>query len=317
MLLDALASGELSVDEVTKETRQESVKEYDFRRPNKFSNDQLRTLHMIHDNFARMVSNFLSAYLRSSVQVKIASVDQLTYEDFLVSIPSPTLMTVFSMQPLKGTAVLETNPALVFPIIDLLFGGPGEMPGTVRELTDIEMSVLRKLNAKILENLAYAWTDIFQFSPEIEAMETNPHFNQVMSPNETVAIVTLSTTIGNSQGMINLCLPFVTLETVISKLTAHFWLAHQETNGVEQTRRKLLAKINSVPLELTAIAGETELTIRDFLQLQEGDVIPLDKAAGTDLVLLVEDKPKFKVQPGFIRRRMGVQITAVEIEGEV
>ncbi|GAW92951.1 flagellar motor switch protein FliM [Calderihabitans maritimus] len=309
LLLSAMSSGKVKAEDFKKEESEVKVKTYDFRRPNKFSKGQLRTLFMLHDNYARLLSNFLSAYLRTNVQIRMASVDQLTYEDFMVSIPSPTLMTVFSMPPLKGMAVLETNPEFIFPIIDLLFGGPGEMPEQIRELTDIEMGVLRKLNAKLLENLAYAWADIVEIETKIESLETNPQFNQIISPSETVAVVTMSTAIGNHKGLINLCLPYLTLETVISKLSAHFWLASLDSEQEGEQRSRIRRKIADAFVELTGVCGHAYITVRDFLQLQEGDVIPLDRAVGQDLDLYVEDKLKYKVQPGVMGRKLAVQIT--------
>ena len=316
MLLSAISSGEVSAEDVKAESKTDTIKTYDFRRPNKFSKDQLRTLHMIHDNFGRLVSNFLSGYLRTSVSVKIASVDQLTYEDFLVSIPSPTLMAALSLPPLKGAAVLECNPAFTFPIIDLLFGGPGEMPHSIREMTDIELGVIRKLTGKMLQSLAYAWVDIFSFEPVIENIETNPQFNQIISPNETVAIITFSTTVNQSHGIINLCLPFITLESVISKLTAHYWFASQDVSGADGAKEIIRSKLLKVPMELEVAVGHTDLTVQEFLGLDEGDVIPLDIKAGDDFELYINEHMKFKVQPGLVKSRVGVRVTAKVLGGE-
>ncbi|MBO8168004.1 MAG: flagellar motor switch protein FliM [Thermoanaerobacteraceae bacterium] len=319
MLLNAMSSGEMDAEEIRKEFSQEKVRTYDFRRPNKFSKDQLRTLHMIHDHFARLLSNFLSAYLRTSIQIKIASVDQLTYEDFILSVPTPTLMTIFSMEPLNGTAILETNPAFFFPTIDLLFGGRGTMidEKDERELTDIERTVLRKLNAKILDNLAIAWSDIFEFTPKIESLETNPQFNQIISPSETVALVTLTSNIGSAEGYMNICLPYITLEAVISKLSAQYWFSNtaskQQENYVKLARKNL----SNVPVEVTAVCGETYITVRDFLQLQKGDSLILDQPVNEDLDILIEGRKKMKAQPGLKGNNLAVQITAVEIEGVV
>ncbi|MBE3573796.1 MAG: flagellar motor switch protein FliM, partial [Moorella humiferrea] len=223
-LLQALSSGEVPAEEF-KEEKTARVKKYDFRRPNKFSKEQLRTLYMVHENYGRLVANFLSAYLRANIQIKILSVEQMTYEDFILSLPTPTLMNVFTMEPLKGSAVLQANMNFIFPIIDLLFGGRGEMPSFVRELTEIELHVLKRLNGRILEQLRYSWSDIYSFTPKLEAMETNPQFTQVISPNETVAVITLSTSVAGQEGLLNLCLPYMLLEPVISRLSASHWLA--------------------------------------------------------------------------------------------
>lgn len=316
LLLKALASGEVKAEEAVQEEKKAEAKPYDFRRPNKFSKEQLRTLYMIHDNFSRLASNFLSGYLRTSVQVKIVSVDQVTYEDFLVSVPTPTLMTIFSMQPLKGTAIMETSPAFTFPIIDLLMGGTGYMPAKVRELTDIEMGVLRRVNNRLLEQLRYAWGDLVSFEPQIESMETNPQFNQVLSPNETVAVITFTSQIGETQGLLNLCLPFITLEAVVGKLTARYWFAAQEAEDREAARRNITKILEQVPLDLAVVGGEARITLREFLELQPGDVITLGRAVNEDMELLVGNKRYLYGQPGVVGKKFALLLTGWAGEGE-
>ncbi|KKM12317.1 flagellar motor switch protein FliM [Clostridiales bacterium PH28_bin88] len=314
LLLNALSSGELSAEDIKPQAEQAGIKNYDFRRPNKFSQDHLRTLSLIHDNFARLVSNFLSAYLRTSVQLKIASADQLTYEDFAVSIPAPTLLTVFTMAPLPGRGVVETNSAFIFPIIDLLFGGTGEMPRKVRELTEIEVNVMRNLNTRLLENMAFVWSDLFDVTTRVESMETNPRLTQIISPNETVAVITLTSMVGKHQGLINLCLPYQMLEPVVSRLSARHWLASGEGGDSEVHRLRLQKQLGGAQVEMTVLGGESRLTVREFLHLQVGDVITLDNLVGHDLDLLVANRPKFKVQPGLVGNKMAVQVTAMRKE---
>jgi len=316
-LLEAVSTGELEVDNLIDQPKEKPVKTYDFKRPNKFSKEHLRTLHMIHSNFGRILGNFLSAYLRTPVQINVASVDQMTYEDFIRSVPSPTLVTIFSLDPLKGVALMETNPNFSFPVIDLLFGGPGESPREVRDLTEIELSVLRKLNTKILENLAFSWSDIFKIEPKLESLETNPHFNQAVTLNETVAIITFDTYVGESRGLINLCLPFVTLDPLMSKLSAHYWFAQQKNKETGLELRALEFLLNTADLKLLAMAGDTSLTVREFIQLQQGDIIKLDKFINEEFDLLVEDELKFKIQPGITRNnRIGVEVTRLVREEE-
>ncbi|MDN5346776.1 MAG: flagellar motor switch protein FliM [Clostridia bacterium] len=311
-LLQALTTGVVKAEELQKEAAQPKAKRYDFRRPNKFSKEHLRTLYMIHENYGRLVANFLSAYLRANVQIKINSVEQMTYEDFIVSLPTPTLMTVFSMEPLKGSAVLETNLAFVFPIIDLLFGGSGEMPAKVRELTEIELHVLRRLSSRILEQLIYVWSDVYPVKPKVESVETNPQFAQVISPNETAAIITLASNINGHEGLMNLCLPFMLLEPVISRLSASQWFAAlREGEARPDYRDKVAAILNNIPVKLIAYCGRTRLTVREFIHLQEGDVIALDNSIGDDLELHVDGYLKFKVQPGLVGKKIAVQVTEV------
>lgn len=309
--IDALINhlnSEEPVPEIVKEEPQNTAKKYNFRRPNKFTKDQLRTLFMINENFSRIISNYLSGYLRSTINIKIASVEQVTYEEFLVSIFSPTLLTVFQMPPLVGSAVLETSHNFTSPAVDLMFGGAGKNTSKVRELTEIELRVLKKLIQKLLENMALAWSDVFKFDVTIEAMDSNPQYNQIISPNETVAIITFTADIANIQSIVNLCLPFATLKEAIPSLTAQNWFAIQQVADISQTRA-VEHRLSKVSLDLTASCGETQLTIQEFLQLEKGDVVLLETVAGDDMQLLIEGHSKFSFQPGVIGEHLAAMIT--------
>ncbi len=220
-LLTAISTGEAVPDEVS-HTEQRKVKIYDFRRPDKFSKDQIRTLHMMHETFARLTSTALSAQLRALVGVHVASVDQLTYEEFIRSIPNPTTLAVVNMDPLKGSAVLEIDPSITFTIIDKLFGGRGEPAKISRELTEIELSVMEGIVVRILGNLRESWSNVIDLRPRLSTIETNPQFAQIVPPSEMVVLITLETKVGEVEGMTNLCLPYITIEPVISKFSAQY-----------------------------------------------------------------------------------------------
>lgn len=316
-LLDALSTGEVKIEELKETQKQVDYKRYDFRRPNKFSKDQLRTLQVLHGVFARLLSSFLTGYLRNNIQVEVASVDQLTYEDFIRSIPSPTVLTIFSLEPLKGTAIAQLDPMFLFPMIDLFFGGNGEAPRSVRELTDIELSVARNLSIKILENLALAWKDIVQVTPVIETVETNPHLHQIFSFNEIVALITLTTQVGDStKGFINLCLPFPLLDPVVSQLAYHRRFGPQASAIDDRETKRLQYWLGFPRIELTVLAGQTQITVNDFLQLHEGDVLLLDRKVDQDMDLYVGEHLKFKAQAGTLGNQLAVQITALAAEGD-
>lgn len=313
-LIHALNTGQIAGG--TEEAAAEAaVTLYDFRRPNKFSKEQMRTLHILHENFARILANFLSAYLRTPVQIKLASVSQVTFEEFIFSLPTPTLMTIFNASEKMGSAMLETNPQFVFPIIDLLFGGEGETPKKIRELTEIELTVMRRIVMKILERLRYAWEEIVEMDPRIEIMDTNPQFNQMIASNETVALITLSTQIRKSQGLINVCFPFVTLETIIANLTAQHWFSNTQ-RACPAGSSLLEAGLEKIQVGLSAVIGKTTVTMEDFLQFEVGDVILLDQTVGAPLTVLVEDTPMFKAQAGTCRGRRAVQFLNTE-EGAI
>lgn len=315
-LLDALSTGEVQMNELQESQKQIDYKLYDFRRPNKFSKEQLRTLQVLHGGFARILTNFLTGYLRSNIQIEVVSVDQLTFEDFIRSIPSPTVLVVFSLSPLKGTAIAQLDPVFLFPMIDLFFGGNGDPPKNIRDLTDIELSVARKLTIKILDNLALAWKDIVQVEPAIESVETNPHLHQVYSFNEIVALISFTTQVGEStKGFINLCLPFTLLDPVVSHLTLQRRFGPQSSDLSEAERKKLHHWLGIPSVELTVLAGQTWVNVNDFLQLQEGDVLLLDRRVDQDMDMYIEEQMKFKVQAGTLGSQLAVQITGL-VEGE-
>ena len=316
-LLNALSSGELDSEQLKREqaAEEKAINKYDFKRPNKYSKDHLRTLYMIHDNYARVLSNFLSTYLRSTIQIKIASVDQTTYEDFIVSISRPALMTMFNVKPSDKTVFMVMNSGFLFPIIDLLFGGPGTTPGGDRELTDIEISVMHKLNEKLLQNLNYAWEGVYDISPELVSLETNTQFTQLYSPSETTAVVTFTSDISGQESFIHFCLPYIVLEPIISKLSAQTWFANSSADKGGNLRPQIIEKLNATLFDLTAVLGSTDISVREFLHLREGDVIPLDNLVNDDIELLVGQIRKFAVQPGIIGSRKGAYIKSIYTNG--
>ena len=298
------------IPEVEKEDVQESeYRSYDFRRPSKFSKDQIRTLQFLHENYARSLTNFLAAYLRVPVQVQLASVSQVTYEEFVFSLPVPTLVTVFKMNEEIGSSLLETNPSFVFPIIDIVFGGWGQVPKYMREFTDIEINVMKQINYHLLDNLRYTWEDIVPLKPQVESMDINPQFNQMFASTETVILLTFTTQIKENEGLINLCFPYITLEKIIPRLTSQYWFK-QATGKLSRLNEKIIMEqVGEIEVELSAVLGRTIVTLDDFLQFREGDILQLSKAEGEDLDILVENKPLFKGQPGAVGQHLAVQIT--------
>ncbi|RJX27842.1 MAG: flagellar motor switch protein FliM [Dethiobacter sp.] len=318
-IINALSSGDLSSKQQDDELLQaHKVVPYDFRRPNKFSKDQMRTLKNIHENFARMLTNFLTAYLRIPAAVKLESASQVIYEEFICSLPLPTLVTVFRLSENNGSALLETNSFFTFPIIDILFGGEGKIIKQARELTEIELSVLRRVNEKVLNNLRYAWEDIADISPLIESLDTNPQFSQLLASNEAVALLSFSTNIAGNDGFINLCLPYITLEPVLTRLSAQNWHTRQSKMDWDMTKalKNLEKKLKFIKVELTAVLGSTTITVSDFLNFEEGDIILLDRQVDKPVDLCLEGRPKFKINLGTLSTKMAGVITDIIFEEE-
>jgi len=203
-LLNALQSGEIDAESIKQEESEKKVRVYDFRRPNKFSKDQLNTIEVIIENYCRLLTTFLSGQLRARVQCKVASVEQLTYDEFVRSIPNPTILNIFGLKPFEGKAILEINPHIVFYIIDRLFGGPGTSNIKGRPLTEIEQNIVIKTVKKMLNFFTEAWKSLIDLNPEFDNLETNPSFTQIVSPTEMVVLITLDMHLGETEGFMNI-----------------------------------------------------------------------------------------------------------------
>ena len=309
-LLTAISTGEDATDDV-KEYAQEQrkVKIYDFKRPDKFSKDQIRTLQMMHETFARLTTTSLSAQLRTLVHVHVASVDQLTYEEFIRSIPSPTTLAVINMDPLKGSSVLEIDPSITFTIIDRLFGGSGEATKMSRELTDIELSVIEGIIVRILGNLRESWSNVIDLRPRLGNIETNPQFAQIVPPNDMVVLITLETKVGEVEGMTNFCIPYITIEPIISKLSAQYWYSSIRKGATRENFNILKERLEAILVDVIAELGSSEITMQEIINLKEGDFIKLHNAKVTnDLVLKVGSEKKFFCRPGVVGKRVAVQV---------
>lgn len=316
-LLSALSTGVVSTEELQVEEKQRKIKVYDFKRPDKFSKDQIRTLSMLHENFARLLNTYLSTHLRTLIDVNVASVDQLTYGEFVRSLSNPSVIGVLTMEPLKGNVVFEINSNIAFAMIDRLLGGTGETLSKIRALTDIEEAVVRRIFGKALDNFKEAWSAVVQTSPRLEAMETNPQFTQIVPPNDMVVIVTLQVKIGTVEGLMNICIPYLVLEPVMSKLTTTYWVASSVAKESHPEQVEILQKkIRKTSVPLIVELGRIDITVHECLDLVVGDVLQLDTKVGEDLNLIVGRKPKFLCRPGTSGRKVAVQISGINTEGD-
>jgi flagellar motor switch protein FliM len=316
-LLSALSTGVVSAEDMKIEQTQRKVKVYDFKRPDKFSKDQIRTLYMLHENFARLLNTYLAAHLRSFVNISVASVDQLTYEEFIRSLPNPSVISIFQMRPLKGSVLLELNPNIVFAIIDRLFGGPGAAPAKPRPLTDIEEVIVKRVLAKTLESFTDAWKQVIALDPRMDAIETNPQFTQIVPPNDMVVIITLQTKIGQAEGLLNICIPYLVLEPIMSKLSTTYWVASSmakqaSDEGISALQRKLEQTLIPLVVEL----GVIRVNVHELLGLSPGDVLQLETRVEDDLKITVGSSEKFRCKPGISGKKLAVQITEIIAKGE-
>lgn len=315
-LLSAISTGEMDIEEVKSIEEEKKVKVYDFKRPDKLSKDQLRTLQMIHETFARLNTTMLSAQLRSNVQINVVSVDQLTYEEFIRSIPEFTILAIFDTGSLEGNAILEINPNIIFTVIDRLFGGPGEIIELTRELTDIEQTVVERVLLKLLGNLRESWSNIIEVSPRVEQIESNPQFVQIVGPNEMVVLITFEVRIGQAEGMMNMCIPYIMIEPIVSKLSAQYWFSSVRKESNAENFEALKGKLNKVKVPFVVNVGSADITLKDLINLKAGDVMPLKSDIKNPMDVFVGNNLKFKAVPGTIGKKMAVSINEVIHEKE-
>ncbi len=323
-LLSAVSSegeGEAEQEESSSGAQPEEAKSdkalslYDFRRPDRVSKDQMRTIQNIHEGYARNFSTTLTNFLRTFVEIELVSVDQLTYSEFIMSISNPSCIYIFNMEPLEGSAILEINPSLVFFIIDRMFGGQGTPSEQTRELTTIEEKVVHGIVEKALEDLKDVWEHIGIFTPRIEAYETNPQFVQISPPGETVILISLEIRMENSSGLMSLCFPYMLLEGVINKLSGESWKSSQ-SNSTRETRQTMQKELQTLEMPLSVLVGKLNLKIRDLLQLKQGDILCLDKPKDEEMIVQVGSKTKMAGSTGVVRRKKAVKITKI-LEREV
>ncbi len=280
---------------------------YDFKRPNRVSKEQLRAVKGIHDKMARNLAAQISSIMRSIVEIQLHSVDQMTYGEFLMSLPSPTSFNVFSIKPLDGSCVIEINPSIAFPMIDRLLGGLGESYESTRELTDIELNLLDAILRVIMQRLKEAWGPITDMYPTVETKESSPNVVQVVSQNEIVIMVVMEITIGSSSGMINLCYPVIYLEPILSRL-ANRDIMLGDTSAKKSRNKELNALVGRAEVFNEAIIGEADLSIGELLDLEESDVIRLNRAADDQVVVSIDKKDLFLAQIGLHRFRKSIKL---------
>jgi len=268
---------------------------YDFRRPDRIPKDQLRAIHLLHENFARSLASSLSAYLRAYVTVNLVSVEQLSFLEFSQCLPSPTVMISLGMKPYDGNGVLEVNPTLVFPILEMVLGGSANAPMKLnREVTEIEQSVLDGIVRIILHDLREAWSTVSVIAFSVEGHETEPQLLQILAPTEAVVAVSMEVRIGDNVGMMNIGVPSIIIKMLRQKFDQQWSLRKTESTAEEQ--ECVLRLIQAVELQLDARLAGQRLRVEDMLDLGVGDVVVFDHAIERALDLEFNGKPRFKGQ---------------------
>ena len=314
-LLKQLSDGDLDVDQIQGEDEKQ-VKNYDFSRPTKFSKEHLRTLEIIFEHYSRLVSTNLPVYLRKNVQVSVASSETVTFSEFSNALSNPSVLGIINFAPLNGNIIIEIATNLCYAMLDRMLGGSGQPLEKSREFSDIELTILQKLLVMFTQLLREPWKNVVDISPVLSRLETNPQFAQVIAPSDMIAIVTLNMKIGDVEGMLNICLPFFTLEDVMDNLNTKYWFSTMQENHDEHYEEYIESMIRRVDVPIKAVLGKSTISVSDFLNLQVGDCIRLDSRVDTDMEVYVGNIKKFTALPGTEKDSYAVQITSVIREEE-
>src|SRR5579862_274600 len=297
------------------------IKSFDFRfnkRLDKFSNNQLQTLRTLHDNFTRLLNNSLSVYLRTRVEASIISIEQISYGDFIASIGIPSILSIFSMDPLPGSGITQVDLNLVFSIIDRLLGGPGWFPQKLRDLTDIERTLMQRFMARMLNSYRESWNYLLTLSLKIEALDSNPQFIPRIIPlDQIVAYISMELKVGDMAGVMNFCLPYLVLQSIGQQLTDFQWspTVIAGRGMTEEDVAQLTRNVERAGVEVEVELGKTMVSLRDLVALREGDLVVFDKLTTEPLLAKVNDRHKFRVFPGIHKDHLAVQVSST-IENE-
>ena len=309
-LLKQLSSGELDADDI-KDEPAVKIKDYDFARPAKFSKEHLRTLEIIFEHFGRLVSSNFPAYLRKNVQVDVMNSEAVTYSEFSNALSNPVLLGIVNFAPLNGNVIIELASNLGFAIIDRMLGGLGDPLEKSREFSEIELSVLERIFTILVDLLREPWKNVVEIHPRLERIETNSQFAQIISPSEMIAIITISVAIGNVEGLMNICLPFMTLEDIMDKLNTKYWFSTMQEKDEESYDEFIEMAINKAQIPIKALLGKSTVSVMDFINLQVGDIIKLDTMVDDELDVYVGNIVKFKALPGSGADTYAVKVTEI------
>jgi flagellar motor switch protein FliM len=307
-LFSAMSSAELDLQPPVPEKTavQRKVANYDFHRADRISQDQMRSIHLLHEYFGRSFSSSLSAYLRAFVDVTLLSVDQISYSQFLKLLPDPTLFTSIGMRPLDSNIAMELNPALVFPMIDMLLGGSGVASAVDRNPTEIEMNIIEGVIRLAMRDLREAWRPIMEIEFFIDGTGTKPQMFQIVSPVETVVAVGLEIKVGEHAGMMNLCIPSRMLKLIRHQFDQQWSVRRHKAAGSEAER--IMDRLRSANLKISGEMRNSKVTVDELLNVAVGDVITFDQRLDDSVLLCVGGIAKFKGRIVLNRGRKAFEI---------
>ena len=310
-LLNALATGQDTVIENVPEDDPREVKTYDFRTADKFSKEQMRTLHFIYDNYVGRLSTYLSGMLRVICEVEVVSIEEQSFSELSNSMPSPVIVSIASMPPLQGSVLYEITPAIAYEIISRILGGTGQVYNADKAFTEIELSIMERIIRKMLSLMNEAWEKFNKINATLERIETSSQYAQIVSSNEPIAIITMNVKIGDVSDIINLCIPHVAIQPVAKKLVMKTWYSERHTSTRTVSEKDMEKSLSNVYLNLYAVFDDTQATAREIVGTDVGDVIRIDHNINKKITVKVEHIPKFKGYIGMHGKNYAVQVTDI------
>jgi flagellar motor switch protein FliM len=290
----------------------EKVSPYDFKRPERVGKEQMRSLQTMHEAFGRNYGASLSALLRTIVELKLTSVDQLTYSEFVFSLENPTCFNLINASPLEGQLILDINLSLLFPIIDRLLGGGNDTSAPIRRpLTEIELRLVGRITDLFCKEMKQAWENVLELNLAIDRVESNPQLVQIVPPNEVVVLISFELTLGEARGMMNLCIPFNSIERISNRLSSNSWVSYGKKSATTENIQRISNQLNDAVVEVVVDLAETNISTSDLIGLRVGDIIATEKDVARPLVVSIEGRPKFHAQPGAFKGRKAIQVVGM------
>jgi flagellar motor switch protein FliM len=298
-----------AVEEEASVVKEKSYSIYDFKKPNRISNDQFKAFSTLHDKMIRSTVTDLSAMLRKIVDIKLYSIEQMTYGEFILSIPQITSLSTLSIKPLEGRIVVECNPGISHKIIAELLGSGAisAAENLERELTDIEIEVFNHFYELVVKHLKGAWRDVSSVNFKIESKETNANAIQIISDHEIVLLVVLEITIDDESGFLSICYPISYIEPLLEKIVEKIFTESQRTKTSK--KRDISTLLSGARMKIDVVMAETELNVNDILNLSVGDVIIFNKNAHSSVSkTYINGREKFLSLSGTSNGRKAAQI---------
>ena len=309
-LLKAFSSGELDAEEF-KDTGEKQIKNYDFSRPSKFSKEHLRTLEIVFEHYCRLLSTHLPGYLRVSVQAEVINSEAVIYSEFSNALSNPVLLGMIDFAPLEGNIIIELSDNVGYAIIDRMLGGAGLPLEKKREFTEIERVILERIFTIMTNLLQDPWENVVEINPRFTRIETNSQFAQVISPNEMIALITMNIKVGNVEGMMNICIPYACIESVIDRLNTKYWYSTIQDKNEASYKEFIEVSISKANVPIKAVLGKSVISVNDYIHMQRGDIIKLDSKVEDELKVFVGNIYKFTALPGLSSDSYAVKISSI------